>query len=107
MHSPPHLQEYMAEIRAQACCHCIERLPGAPPCEQLGKHCGIEMHLPVLVQVAHAIRSGMIDPYIDCFHETICMTCPYRSTSECPCPLDYLLPLAIDAIETVDASCSP
>jgi len=44
----------------------------------------------------------MIDPYIDQFHEQVCTHCPNRPTNQCPCPLEYLLTLVVQAIETVD-----
>lgn len=95
-------EEYMAEIRQQVCSHCIERLPGGPPCEPLGKRCGIELHLPQLIDVVHGVHSVKIDPYQDNFHDQICTFCANKPTSQCPCPLDYLLTLAVRAIETVD-----
>jgi hypothetical protein len=40
------LDEYKSEIREQVCARCIHRPPGGPPCEPLGKRCGIELDLP-------------------------------------------------------------
>lgn len=94
--------EYMAEVREQVCKHCIERPPGGPPCAPLGKRCGIEMHLADVVEIVHNSDSRQIEPYIAHFHDDVCSHCANRTTSQCPCPLDYLLPLAIAAIEDVD-----
>jgi hypothetical protein len=102
MYTPAELEEYLAEIRAQVCSHCIERPPGAPPCAPHGKRCGIELHLPEIIEVCHRAKGGLIDPYIERFHEDVCSHCANRPTSQCPCPLDYLLVLAVQAIETVD-----
>ena len=96
------LEEYMAEIRKQVCSRCIERPVGGPPCDPLGKQCGIEQHLSELIEVCHKVDSARIDPYIDAFHDEICTNCVNRPTKHCPCALDYLLPLAVEAIETVD-----
>jgi len=96
------LAEYLAEIREQVCRHCIERPPGGPPCAPLGKRCGIELHLADIVEIAHAARSRAIDPYIERFHCDVCSHCANRTTSQCPCPLESLLLLAIEAIEAVD-----
>lgn len=96
------LNEYLAEIREKVCRHCIERPPGGPPCEPRGKRCGVESHLEELIAVAHAASSGCIDPYALHLHEDVCAVCALRTTRHCPCPLDYLLPLAIEAVETVD-----
>ncbi|MBI1900155.1 MAG: hypothetical protein HYS13_03435 [Planctomycetia bacterium] len=96
------LAEYMAEIREQVCSRCIERPPGAPPCAPHGKRCGIELHLADVVDVAHRVRSGAMDPYIERFHSDVCSHCANKTTNQCPCPLDYLLLLAIQAIDAVD-----
>jgi hypothetical protein len=102
MYTDPELQEYLAEIRQQVCSRCIDRPPGAPPCAPKGKQCGIELHLAEIVEVCHKSRSRSMEPYIERFHNEVCSHCAVRPTSHCPCPLDHLLQLAIEAIETVD-----
>jgi hypothetical protein len=102
MDRPERLDEYLAEIRDHVCSRCIERLPGAPPCAPQGKPCGIELHLPAIVEVCHASKGLAIDPYIQRFHDEVCTHCSNQPTTHCPCPLDYLLLLAVEAIETVD-----
>src|SRR5262249_47776782 len=47
------LAEYLNEIRREVCSRCVERPPGGPPCAPLGKQCGIEMHLPELIDAVH------------------------------------------------------
>jgi hypothetical protein len=103
MYTQPPLDEYLAEIREQVCRHCVDRPPGGPPCAPHGKLCGIELHLPEIVELAHATYSRVIDPYIDRFHADVCAHCAGRQTRHCPCPLEPLLMLAIEAVETVDA----
>jgi len=102
MYTQEELDEYMAEIREQVCSHCIERPPGGPPCAPHGKICGIELHLPEIVDVCHAASSRLIDPYIEHLHGDVCARCAYLNSKHCLCALDYLLPLAIQAIEDVD-----
>jgi len=102
MYTQQELDAYMAEIRAEVCSRCIERPPGAPPCGPRGKRCGIELHLAEIVEVAHATRNRAMDPYVEKFHDEVCSHCSNRDTSQCPCPLDPLLQLAIEAIERVD-----
>jgi hypothetical protein len=102
MESQPLLDEYLQELRARVCSRCIERPEGGPPCAPLGKRCGIEMHLPDFIEVVHGVDSVRIDPYLVSLHDNICGNCTESTTSECPCPLKYLLPLAVEAIETVD-----
>jgi hypothetical protein len=43
-----------------------------------------------------------MEPYIDHFHDDVCMHCANRGTEQCPCPLEFLLVLAVQAIEAVD-----
>jgi hypothetical protein len=102
MYTQAQLDEYMAEIRQQVCTCCIDRPAGGPPCAPHGKQCGIEVHLEEIVKLAHAIRSRVMDPYIERFHDDVCTHCAGRETRHCPCPLDPLLLLAIEAIEAVD-----
>jgi hypothetical protein len=98
------LDEYRSALRADVCSHCIERWPNAPPCAPLGKGCGIELHLAELVEICRHTDSTLIDPYIDQLHDAICPTCTNRHSTNCPCPLSYLLQLAVEAIENVDAA---
>jgi hypothetical protein len=96
------LDEYRTALRAEVCSRCIERLPNAPPCRPLGKGCGIELHLTELVEMCRNMNSALIDPYIDQLHDAICPTCESRHSSHCPCPLDYLLQLAVETVEEVE-----
>jgi hypothetical protein len=97
------LDEYLDEIRKQVCSHCIERPPGGPPCAPLGKQCGIEMHLPALIDAIHGVESASIAPYLNNNRRLICETCPRHHHEGCPCPMDYLAVLLVQAVETVDA----
>ena len=96
------LSEYLTEIRNSVCSRCVERPPGGPPCEPLGKRCGVEMHLPLLVDSIHQIRSNLLEPYLDHNREAICEQCTFLHSSICPCPMDYLSALIVEAVETVD-----
>ena len=98
----PELREYMDAIQEQVCSRCIEKPPGGPPCAPLGKRCGIEINLGPLVEAVHSERSNLMDPYIQHFHDDVCAHCVNRPTNQCPCPLEYLLELAVEAIESVD-----
>jgi hypothetical protein len=96
------LAEYVREIRMQVCSHCVERLPGGPPCTELGKVCGVEQHLPKLIEAIHQVHSGLMDPYAEITECLVCQGCAFRGGFDCPCPMDYLLPLIVEAVETVD-----
>jgi hypothetical protein len=96
------IQEYLDEIRKHVCSRCVERPPGGPPCAPLGKECGIEMHLPQLIDAIHEVKSDSIRPYLDHNHDVICKNCALLDTEICPCPLHYLAVLTVEAVETVD-----
>ena len=96
------LTEYMDEIREQVCSHCVERPRNGPPCAPLGKQCGIEMHLPQIVDAIHEVRSDWIEPYLENNRNRICEKCAFHHSSICPCPMDYLAVLLVRAVETVD-----
>ena len=95
-------EEYLKEVREQVCSRCVERPRGGPPCEPLGKRCGIEMHLPSYVRAVHEVESGSIGPYLASLNKCVCTNCPLLHSEVCPCPLEYLLVLTVQAIETVD-----
>ena len=96
------LDEYQAALRADVCSRCVERRTGAPPCAPIGKGCGIERHLSALVEICRTTDSALIDPYIEKLHNTICSDCEYKDKPACPCPLDYLLQLAVETVEKVE-----
>lgn len=96
------LADYRAELRAEVCSRCIERHSGAQPCGEVGGGCGLELHLAELVEMCRTTDSALIDPYIESLHENICAHCERHDKPVCPCPLDYLLQLAVEAIERVE-----
>jgi hypothetical protein len=96
------LADYLDEIRQEVCRYCPERPPGGPPCAPLGKNCGIELHLPQLVACTRQVNSGLIEPYLEHNRRAICTGCAFLHSDICPCPMDYLAILAVQAIEDVD-----
>jgi hypothetical protein len=96
------LNEYLDEIRHQVCSRCVERPPGGPPCAPLGKACGVEMHLPQLIEAIHLVHSNSLVPYLETNREHVCQHCSFLHSSICPCPMDYLAALVVEAVETVD-----
>jgi hypothetical protein len=96
------LADYALEMRTQVCSRCIVRRPDCPPCGPRGVGCGIEKHLPEIVDICHEVDSVLIDPYLERLLNLVCAECALRDSNVCPCPLKYLLPLAVKAVETVD-----
>jgi len=102
METQNQLDEYRIQLREDVCSHCIERRPNGPPCGPVGKGCGIERHLENLIEICRTIDSALMDPYIEQLHELICPSCEYKDSPTCPCPLNYLLQLAVEAVEKVE-----
>jgi hypothetical protein len=96
------LDEYLGEIREKVCSRCVERPPGGPPCEPLGKQCGVEQHLSQLIDSIHEVQSNRIEPYLLHNQQQICEKCEFLHSSICPCPMEYLLVLIVEAVENVD-----
>jgi hypothetical protein len=103
MQNEAELEEYLSEIRKEACSCCVERPPGGPPCGPLGKWCGVENHLPDLVEAVHDAHGRWMGPYCDSTERHVCDHCLARESSACPCPMDQLLVLVVQAVEAVDA----
>ena len=95
-------ENYLARIREMVCSRCVERPPGGPPCAPLGKQCGIEMHLPQLIDSIHQVHSGSIAPYLETNQQQVCAHCPLLHSDVCPCPMERLVVLVVEAVEEVD-----
>jgi len=96
------LDEYLAEIREHVCSRCIEKPPGGPPCGPAGKKCGVELHLAKLIDSIQDVESPLMAPYLEHNRRDICANCALLHSSICPCPMDYLSLLLVQAVETVD-----
>lgn len=58
-----------------------------------------------LEDICRQTDSALIDPYIpyiEKLHEAVCAHCEFKDSSSCPCPLDYLMLLAVEAVERVE-----
>jgi len=94
--------DYLLEIRNRVCSRCVERPPGGPPCAPLGKNCGVEMHLPVLIASIRQVHTRLLGPYQEHDRQAICEKCAFLHSSICPFPMDYLAELIVEAVEAVD-----
>ncbi len=103
MRSETELAEYLSEIRKDVCTRCVERPPGGPPCGPLGKWCGVEQNLSELVDAVQDAHGFSMEPYCDSTERHVCDHCPARDSSSCPCPMEQLLVLVVQAVEAVDA----
>jgi hypothetical protein len=60
------------------------------------------MHLPEIIDAIHDVHSDGIAPYLEHNREKVCEHCAFHHGSICPCPMDYLAVLLVEAVETVD-----
>jgi hypothetical protein len=60
------------------------------------------MHLPQLIDSIRGVQSLLIDPYLARNRAEICAHCAFQRGSLCPCPMDYLAVLVVEAVEAVD-----
>jgi hypothetical protein len=62
----------------------------------------VELHLPELIDSIHQVHSNLLAPYLDHNRKAICEKCTFLHSEICPCPMDYLSALIVEAVETVD-----
>jgi hypothetical protein len=60
------------------------------------------MHLPELIDSIHAVHSHRLAPYLAHNRMEICSRCALLHSSICPCPMDYLALLVVEAVEAMD-----
>jgi hypothetical protein len=96
------IDEYLQEIRDEVCSRCVECPPGGPPCAPQGKVCGVELHLDQMINSIHQVRSVCVQPYVDHNRQEVCANCAYLHSSVCPCPMDSLALLVVEAVDAVD-----
>jgi hypothetical protein len=102
MYRQAEMQEYQDAIRKMVCSQCVEKPAGGPPCEPLGRRCGFELQLPELLQAIHEVKGPSIELYLNNIQRRFCAQCRLPSVDCCPCPVDYLLVLAVQAVKSVD-----
>jgi hypothetical protein len=68
----------------------------------LGKECGVEIHLPALIDSIHEVHSPLIATYLHHNRNEICEHCALLHSNVCPCPMDYLSTLIVEAVDNVD-----
>jgi len=60
------------------------------------------MHLPEIIDSIHQVKSDLIEPYLETNRKRVCGGCALLQSSICPCPMDFLAVLLVEAVETVD-----
>jgi hypothetical protein len=62
----------------------------------------VELHLPELIESIHQVHSMLVRPYVEQNRTEICSGCAFLHSSACPCPMDSLSMLVVEAVEAVD-----
>jgi hypothetical protein len=57
----------------------------------------------MFLDAIHEVDSPLIEPYLEAIRQRVCSQCSMLGSDGCPCPMDYLLVLTVDAVEAVDA----
>lgn len=95
------LAVYVSEIRQRVCKRCPQQVLGGPPCALRGILCGVELHLPLLID---AIDSAHVDDrqfHLPCRASQVCEGCAFEDRSPCPCAVQRFsvsLPAAVRAV---------
>ena len=55
-----------------------------------------------MIEAIHDVKSPLIEPYLKHNRCAICQKCALLHGDVCPCPMDYLSVLIVQAVETVD-----
>lgn len=101
-------QAYWDAIRRKVCSVCLDQADDGSCGLTKGRICGIEAHLPRVVEAILSIESDRMDEYVDAIRAQVCARCEnqdatgycrYREKGECA--LDTYLYLVVEAIEDV------
>ncbi len=100
---------YEDAMRRHVCARCID-FGEDRVCHSVDPAgCALFRYLPQLVSIAQQIQASKVEPYVQAVRARICMDCRNQSAGKCglrdtvDCGLDRYLPLALDAIEEVQA----
>lgn len=99
-------QAYMDAIRRRVCSVCLDQRDDGTCGLTRGRDCGIEVHLPKVVEAILSIESDRMDEYADAISAQVCSRCPNQELQGyCPfrdrgeCALSTYLSLVVDAVE--------
>jgi hypothetical protein len=98
-------QAIWAALRATVCSVCLDRKDDGT-CGLSGGHtCGLEAHLPRILEVVETVHSSRMDEYVEAIRQRVCVVCEQEAQGVCrlrnegACALDTYLPLVVEAIE--------
>jgi hypothetical protein len=100
-------QAIWAALRGSVCAVCLDRNDEGSCGLSGGLACGLEAHLPRILEVVETVRSSRMDEYVAAIHQHVCVACvvcEQGAQGECrlrndgACTLDAYLPLVVKAI---------
>lgn len=104
--SPETRQAFRDAIRRHVCSVCLDQADDGS-CARRGRVCGIDRHLPALIDAIAAVNSNRMDEYVAAVESQICSACEQDAGGRCnvrdrgDCALYMYLSLVVDAIEEV------
>ena len=105
------LDRYWEAVQEKVCDHCIDG-DGAGGCRlPRGQECELKARFPKIVKAIRSVTSIDVQPYANAIRRNVCISCRHQSAeglcslrTQLDCGLDRYLILAIEAIESVDAT---
>lgn len=98
-------QAIWAALRDTVCAVCLDRKDDGSCGLSGGRTCGLEAHLPRILEVVETVHSSRMDEYVEAIRQRVCVVCEQDAQGVCrlgndgACALDAYLPLVVQAIE--------
>ena len=106
---PEKNKEYWRALQSCVCSVCLDRRDDGGCALPGGRVCGLNRHLPLLIDVVHSVDSMRMDDYLGAVERGICTRCPEQDAAgrcdyrdKALCALYTYLPLVLDAVDMVD-----
>jgi len=100
-------EAYLDALRRRVCSVCLDQRNDGT-CGLTQRTCGIEAHLPLLVEALLSVESNRMDEYEAAIKARVCSVCDQQDAAgvchnrqEARCALWSYLPLVLEAVEEV------
>lgn len=94
-------------IRERICAHCDTQPPDGSSCASVGVVCGVELYLDRLIDAVREVQDRRMENFAENALDRVCRSCAARGHRVCPCPMEFLLPRAVQAVKTADQEFNP
>jgi hypothetical protein len=98
-------QAIWAALRDTVCSVCLDRNEDGSCGLSGGPTCGLEAHLPRLIEVLETVQGSRMDECLEAIRQRVCVVCEHDAHGACrlrndgACALDAYLPLVVEAVE--------